>query len=72
MKTLREAPMEECEALQKELARINTLINEAEDRLGAHSIKPILMQQLFALEEERTTILERFNKLKDTCEGRQS
>jgi hypothetical protein len=40
---------------------INTRIDEAEARLGAHSIKPILMQQLFALEEERAAIIEQLS-----------
>lgn len=33
--------------MEKELNRINALIKEAEARLGAHSVKPVLMQQLF-------------------------
>ena len=55
--------MEDRKTLEKELARINARIDEAEARLGAHSIKPILMQQLFALEEERAVILERIDRL---------
>jgi len=56
--------MEDCAALQKKLDLINTRIYEAEARLGAHSIKPILMQQLFELEEERAAILELFDRIK--------
>ena len=52
-------------ALEKELALINDRIVEAEARLGAHSIKPILMQQLFELEEERVAILEQLNQIQD-------
>lgn len=61
--------MEDSNALQKELDRIEDLIKEAEARLGAHSVKPILMQQLFDLEEQRAAILEQFNKLKDPGEA---
>jgi F0F1-type ATP synthase membrane subunit b/b' len=50
-------------ALEKKLDQINTRIDEAEARLGAHSIKPILMQQLFELEEERAAILEQLQRL---------
>lgn len=46
------------ETLEKELIRINTQINEAEARLGAHSVKPVLMQRLFELEEKRDALLE--------------
>lgn len=51
------------ETLENELARINVLIDEAEARLGAHSVKPILMQRLFALEEERDALLERLHAM---------
>ena len=33
--------------LDARLNELNGLIREAEDRLGAHSVKPVLMQQLF-------------------------
>ena len=46
------------EKLESELKRLNALIDEAEARLGAHSVKPILMQRLFELEEARDTLLE--------------
>ena len=55
--------MEDRKALEKKLDQINTRIDEAEARLGAHSIKPILMQQLFELEEERAAILEQLQRL---------
>lgn len=51
------------ETLEKELTRLNQLIDEAEARLGAHSVKPILMQRLFALEEERDAILVQLNNM---------
>lgn len=45
------------ETLEKELARIHTMIDEAEARLGAHSVKPVLMQRLFELEEKRDDLV---------------
>lgn len=57
--------MKEREELEKQLERIMGLIEEAENRLGAHSVKAVLMQELLALEEERDDILERLNRLAD-------
>jgi len=57
--------MEDYAVLQKKLDLINTRIDEAEARLGAHSIKPVLMQQLFALEEERAAIIEQLGHCQD-------
>jgi len=51
--------------LEAHLDRINNLIDEAEDRLGAHSVKPVLMQELLRLEEMRDEILEQITLLKD-------
>jgi len=51
--------------LEKQLNRINDLIEEAEDRLGAHSVKPVLMQELLNLEEQREAILEQISLLKN-------
>ena len=55
--------MNDRHALEQKLARINACIEEAEARLGAHSVKPILMQQLFELEEERDGILQQLRAL---------
>ena len=49
--------------LEKQLERINALIEEAESRLGAHSVKAVLMQELFVLEEERDDIIRKLNEL---------
>jgi len=57
--------MADLQELESQLNRINDLIDEAEDRLGAHSVKPVLMQELLSLEETREEILEQFNQLKD-------
>lgn len=59
--------MDQLAVLTKKLDQINERIAEAEARLGAHSVKPILMQQLFALEEERAVILQAIKALKGGC-----
>ena len=56
--------MADRQELEAQLERINALIDEAENRLGAHSIKPVLMQELLNLEEKRDNILEQINALK--------
>ena len=43
--------------LKNQLKRVSAMIEEAEARLGAHSVKPALMQQLFELEEERDMLI---------------
>ena len=56
--------MADRETLERELVQLNALVEEAEARLGAHSVKPILMQRLFDLEEARDSLkrqLERLN-----------
>jgi hypothetical protein len=55
--------MDRQEKLDARLTQLHQLIREAEDRLGAHSVKPALMQQLFALEEERDAIVAQLNDL---------
>ena len=55
--------------LENELERISALVMEAEARLGAHSVKPILMQQLFELEEERDGIIAQLRALSANNEG---
>lgn len=49
--------------LEQRLERLNKLIEEAETRLGAHSVKPVLMQQLFELEEERDELMAQLKSL---------
>ena len=58
-----EAVINERQTIEEQLQRINARIKEAESRLGAHSIKPVLMQQLFELEEQRDAILAQLQKL---------
>jgi len=51
--------------LERRLEQLKKLIEEAEDRLGAHSVKPVLMQQLFELEEEREDLLAQLKRFSD-------
>ena len=44
--------------LYNRLKEIDTEIQEAKLRLPAHSVKPVLMIALFALEDERDLILK--------------
>jgi hypothetical protein len=55
--------MDRQEKLNARLTQLNQIIRETEDRLGAHSVKPVLMQQLFALEEERDVIVAQLRAL---------
>ena len=55
--------MADREKLASELKRLNALIDEAEARLGAHSVKPVLMQRLFELEEERDALVDKLKTL---------
>ena len=57
--------MADRQQLKKRLERLNTLIEEAEARLGAHSVKPVLMQQLFELEEERDELTAQLKRLSE-------
>jgi hypothetical protein len=57
--------MDDREFLKCELKRLNAMIGEAEARLGAHSVKPILMQHLFELEEEKDAVLQQLSALSD-------
>lgn len=48
--------------LHRRLKQIETEIQEAKQRLPAHSVKPVLMAALFDLEDERDTILKQLQK----------
>ena len=61
--------MDARQKLDSRLKQLAQLIQEAEDRLGAHSVKPLLMQQLFALEEERDAILNQRKELDNEARG---
>jgi len=55
--------MTDRESLEKQLERVNARIEEAESRLGAHSVKAVLMQELLDLEDEREEILNKLKRL---------
>lgn len=55
--------------IKKQLARIDDLIDEAGIRLGAHSVKPVLMQELLELEEKRETLLEKIEQFRNQSIG---
>ena len=54
----------EIEALEKKLKEIDKKIEDVENRLPAHSVKPPIMTQLFELEDEREAILRQLDALK--------
>lgn len=54
---------ESIQALQSRLAELELKIAETEDRLPAHSIKPPVMLDLLALEDERDDLLQRLKQM---------
>ena len=54
---------ESIQALQSRLAELELKIAETEDRLPAHSIKPPVMLDLLALEDERDDLLQRLKHM---------
>lgn len=48
---------EDVEALKTHLAELEEAIAETEKRLPAHSVKPPVMHDLLALEDERDAVL---------------
>ena len=55
--------MESIQELKKKLKEIDKKIADAEGRMPAHSVKPPIMTELFALEDERETILAKLREL---------
>ena len=53
--------MTTAEALQVRIEAIEAEIRAVEARLPAHSVKPPLMIQLFALEDEREALLKQLS-----------
>ena len=58
--------MNTLEDLQKQLEDLEKDIRELKDRLPAHSIKPGMMGELMALEDERDHLLSKIQSLQDT------
>jgi hypothetical protein len=55
--------------LQKRLRELEEAIRETERRLPAHSVKPPVMVDLLALEDEYDRVMEEIRKLKAAGEG---
>jgi hypothetical protein len=51
------------ENLKKQLEDLEKDIRELKDRLPAHSIKPVMMSELMALEDERDAVLSKIQLL---------
>ena len=58
------SPKPEIDRLTERLAELEAEIAETERRLPAHSIKPPVMQDLLALEDERDAVLAEINRLR--------
>ena len=56
----------EIEILERRLSELNTKISEVNKRMPAHSVKPLIMHELFDLEDERDAVLRKIEKLKHT------
>lgn len=54
---------DDCQALKARLAELEKAIAETEKRLPAHSVKPPVMHDLLALEDERDALLQDLEKL---------
>ena len=54
---------ESIQALQGRLAELELKIAETEDRLPAHSVKPPVMLDLLALEDERDDLLQKLKHM---------
>ena len=57
--------MDVCAQLNRELKRIDSLLEDAEGRMPAHSAKPVMMQRIFELEEMREAVVRKLDAL--TC-----
>ena len=58
-------------ALEKKLKEIDKKIEDVENRLPAHSVKPPIMTELFELEDEREAIVRQIEALKGAEAGNQ-
>ena len=56
--------METLEALNKKLAALDDKIKETKKRLPAHSVKPPVMMDLIALEDEYDDVLRKIRRIK--------
>ena len=58
----------ELEFLKNRLMALDRKIDEINKRLPAHSVKPPLMMELFALEDERDALLKQLDALKQSAD----
>lgn len=56
----------EIKALKQRLVALEAAVAETERRLPAHSVKPPVMHDLLALEDERDAILRQLDELSGT------
>jgi len=56
--------MEDIESLEQKLQELEAKIREIKQRLSAHSVKPPIMMELFALEDAYAEILRKIDQLK--------
>jgi hypothetical protein len=56
--------MNAIEELNKRLHELEKEINETKKRLPAHSVKPPVMMDLIALEDDYDSVLKQINELK--------
>ncbi len=54
-------------SLEARIEALDAKIEEVNRRLPAHSVKPPMMMELFALEDERDSILKALSELKKDC-----
>lgn len=60
--------MNRIDALEKRLKELDGLIRETEKRLPAHSVKPPVMQDLLAYEDEYERVSDEIRRLKEGAE----
>ena len=58
----------ELKELAEKLKKINEEIAEVKKRMPAHSIKPPIMMELFALEDERDVLEKQIQQIKKNTE----
>jgi septal ring factor EnvC (AmiA/AmiB activator) len=55
--------------LENRLKELDRRIAEVTQRLPAHSVKPPIMTELFALEDERDAVARQLNALRQSKDG---
>ncbi len=56
--------MDQKQALEEKLVKLEMKIRETEKRLPAHSVKPLIMTELFELEDEYEAVFAQLKALK--------